>query len=115
MAHRSDRREDTPITTLAPKAEQAIGTSRADSMMARNQRAPRTRPKIRLQSDRRADAREIRTATTLRARQGPAAAFGGALRAALTRAHAEACGSGATKEDLRRAKEKTISTDLLFS
>jgi len=30
------------------------------------------------------------TATALRARQGPAAAFGGALRAALTRAHAVA-------------------------
>ena len=49
--HRSDRREDTPITALAAKAVQAIGPSRADSMMARSHTAPRTRPKIRLQSD----------------------------------------------------------------
>jgi hypothetical protein len=43
-------------------------------------------PKIRLQSDH-GHGRE-RRASALRARQGPAAAFGGALRAALTRARA---------------------------
>jgi hypothetical protein len=115
MAHRSDRREGTPITALATKAVQAIGPSRADSMMARSHTAPRTRPKIRLQSDGRAATRESQTATTLRARQGPAAVFDGALRAALTRARAAAGGSYATKENLRRVKEKTFSTDLLFS
>ena len=81
MAHRSDRREDRPITALATKAVQAIGPSRADSMMARSHTAPLTRPKIRLQSDYRAAAG----------------------------------GSYATKENLRRVKEKTFSTDLLIS
>jgi len=43
-----------------------------------------------------------RIATALRARQGPSAASGGALRAALTRAHAVPQCSYATKARLRR-------------
>jgi hypothetical protein len=52
MAHRSDRRGGKPITALATKVVQAIGSPRADSMMARSHTAPRMRPKIRLQSGR---------------------------------------------------------------
>jgi len=56
-------------------------------VVARSEHAPTQRPEIRLQSDFPADARsqEISGATLLRPRQGPSAAFGGALRAALTR------------------------------
>src|SRR4029077_8177913 len=58
------------------------------------------RPKVRLQSDLAcSDLGQTRITTALRARQGPAAASGGALRAALTRAHAVAsvqlCDEGA--------------------
>ncbi len=88
MAHRSDRRGDTPITRLASEAvEQRLAPRARISMMARSETLHQ-RPKIRLQSDH-LHQRE-RAATAFRARQGPAAAFGGALRAALTRAPAAA-------------------------
>ena len=56
-------------------------------VVARSEHAPTQRPEIRLQSDSPDDARNQRgpAATSLRARQGPSAASGGALRAALTR------------------------------
>jgi hypothetical protein len=52
MAHRSDRRGDTPITRLAFEAvDQRLAPRARMSMMARSTDAPPTRPKIRLQSD----------------------------------------------------------------
>ena len=58
-----------------------------------------------------------RIATALRARQGPAAAFGGALRAALTRAHAAAWAQlGQRRETLRwPVNERTFYSTFLFS
>jgi hypothetical protein len=89
MAHRSDRRGDTPITRLAFEAvDQRLAPRARISMMARSTYAPPTRPKIRLQSDHASPSIHLRLPPALRARQGPAAAFGGALRAALSRARA---------------------------
>ena len=52
MAHRSDRRGDTPITRMASGAvEQRLAPRVRISMMARSRQAPTTRPKIRRQSD----------------------------------------------------------------
>jgi hypothetical protein len=88
MAHRSDRRGDTPITRLAYEVVQTIGSPRADSMMARSHRLhPRGRRYVGSLTRCSCGTRAA-TSTSLRARQGPAAASGGALRAALTRTHA---------------------------
>jgi hypothetical protein len=57
--------------------------------MARSHWLHPERPKIRLQSDPTPRSNQM-PATVLRARQGPAAACGGALRAPLTRARAAA-------------------------
>ena len=60
------------------------------------------------------------TATALRARQGPAAAYGGALRAALTRAHAVAsvqlCDEGSRSSPIingRTIKNALLATFVL--
>ena len=93
MAHRSDRRGDEPITRMAAQAGQSIGSPRADfhdgpEPVGSTRRGRRYVCSLTIRW-RRLDAR-LRTATALRARQGPAAAFGGALRATLTRARAAA-------------------------
>src|SRR5437016_3112404 len=74
------------------------------------------RPKIRLQSDRRATLWVRPPATALRARQGPAAAFGGALRAALTRAHAAAWAQLCQRRNVLRwpFNERTFYRDVSF-
>jgi hypothetical protein len=102
MAYRSDRRGDVPITALAHEAGHSIGSPRANSMMARSpgstvEAADTTAVRLCACVD-----ASRRSAAPFRARPGPAAAFGGALRAAWTRAHAAAEYSYAPKADLRR-------------
>ena len=98
MAHRSDRRGDTPITRLAlGVVEQRLAPRVRISMMARSDTL-HLRGRRYVGSLTRCLLRVADMATALRARQGPSAAYGGALRAALTRAHAEACSSDATKD-----------------
>jgi hypothetical protein len=90
MTHRSDRLGGTPITRLAIRAVQAIGTPRADfhdgpeptRLHGRGRRYDCSPTFVQHNTP------GTPTATALRARQGPAAAFGGALRAVLTRAPA---------------------------
>jgi hypothetical protein len=48
---RSDRRRTRPIAGLAPEVASSIGPRRAKNIMARGPTCPKTRPKIRLQSD----------------------------------------------------------------
>ena len=91
MAHRSDRRGGRPITRLAVRG-------RASDWLPARGFHDGPEPNRLPGRGRRYDCSPTvvqgsgyrTTATALRARQGPAAAFGGALRAALTRAHAAA-------------------------
>src|SRR5262245_25574394 len=81
-------------------------------MMARSDDAHHARPKIRLQSDPRVPIRGRHPA--LRACQGPSAACGGALRAALTRARAACAAAMRRRRGLRRDR-RTDNTTVLLS